>query len=235
MQVNNNNNSISFSSLRCPVKPFTMRSPKGLLYCSEIDYKQSYSDKFYKDIGKFFLDIFANTSSHPFWEKCRKSSLDIRIYDDYISSSVESYKKYFHQPDTTVLLIKDKKKHLVGALYTRSLDLNRVLKDDDTLYIDSLAVKPSYRGKNIGKKLLTKVLKASKDRFSDAFLVAYKEAALFYEKLGFHKMNKNDSSCDFAISELAKERIDYPEYADFMEMKLDKKLPEEWFTRIKNK
>ena len=205
------------------------------MYCSEIDYKKSHTDKFYKEIGKFFLDIFANTSSHPFWKKCRKSSLDRGVYDDYISSSVESYKKYFAQPDTTVLLLKDKKKHLVGALYTRSLDLSKVLKDGDTLYIDSLAVKTSYRGKNIGKKLLKSVLKSSKDKFSDAFLVAYKEATPFYEKLGFNKMNKNNSSCEFAISELAKERIDYPEYADFMEIKLDKKLPEEWFVRIKNK
>ena len=235
MQVNNNYNPITFTSLRCPVKPFTIRTPKGVLYCSEIDYTKSYPDKFYKNIGKFFLDIFANTSAHPFWKKCRKSSLDKQVYDDYISSSIESYKKYFSHPDTTVLLLKDKSKRLVGGLYTRSLDINKALKDDDTLYIDSLAVKTSYRGKNIGKKLLKSVLKSSKDKFSDAFLVAYKESTPFYEKLGFHKMNKNNPACNFAISELAKERIDYPEYVDFMEIKLDKKLPQEWFVRIKNK
>ena len=69
--ANNNNNNIYFSSLRCPIKPFKIKTQKGFLYCSEIDYKKNYDDDFYKNIGEFYLDIFANTSSHPFWKKCR--------------------------------------------------------------------------------------------------------------------------------------------------------------------
>lgn len=234
MQINSDKNYIHFSSLRCPIKPFRIKTSKGYLYCTEIDYKKNYPDKFYKKIGKFFLDNFANTSSHPFWKKCRKPNLNKEIYNDYVNSSIESYKQYFRNPDSTVLLVKNSKQQLVGTLYSRPLELSKTLTDKDTLYIDSLAIKQKYRGNDVGKKVLNKILNASKDRFGEVFLVAYKESARFYEKLRFIKMSKNDPSQTFAISELAKERIDYPDYVDFMQMNLKKQLPDRWYNRIKN-
>ena len=234
MQINSDKNYIHFSSLRCPVKPFRIKTSKGYLYCAEIDYKKDYPDKFYKKIGKFFLDNFANTSSHPFWKKCRKPNLNKEVYNDYINSSIESYKQHFFNPDSTVLLVKNSKKQLVGALYSRPLELSKTLTDKDTLYIDSLAIKQKYRGNSIGKKVLNKILNVSKEKFGEVFLVAYKESARFYEKLRFTKMSKNEPSQAFAISELAKERIDYPDYVDFMQMSLKEQLPNRWYNRIKN-
>lgn len=234
MKINNNNNNISFSSLRCPVKPFKIKTQKGCLYCSEIDYKKNYDDDFYKNIGEFYLDIFANTSSHPFWEKCRKPNIDKRTYRNYVESEIEGYKKRFKDDDTTVLFVKDKKGKIVGGIYARVLDINNVLKDDKTLYIDSLAITPEYQKQNIGKVLLGKILKASKDRFSEVFLVAYKEAEKFYKKFKFAKMNKDDPNQVFAISELARERIDYPDYAVFMQRDLGKKSSDKWYDRIKH-
>ncbi|MBP3846596.1 GNAT family N-acetyltransferase [bacterium] len=234
MQINSDKNYIYFSSLRCPIKPFRIKTSKGYLYCSEIDYNKDYPDKFYKKIGKFYLDIFANTSSHPFWKKCRKPNLNREVYDDYINSSIESYKQYFQNPDTTVLLVHNNKKQLVGALYSRSLELSKTLTDNDTLYIDSLAIKQEYRGNDVGKKILNKILNTSKERFAEVFLVAYKESVRFYEKLHFSKMSKNESSQTFAISELAKERIDYPDYVDFMQINLKEQSSDRWYNRIKN-
>ena len=236
MQINSNYNSTSFSSRNCPVKPFTIKTPKGTLSCSELDCSKVYKSGFYQKFARYFLDIFANTSSHPFWIKCRKPTLEQAVYDDYVKSTVREYKKYFKNPDTTVLLAKDKENRIVGAVYSRSLDLDKPLVDKDTLYIDGLAVSPEYRGQNVGKTLLEKVLKASKDRFSDVFLVAYKESAEFYKKLDFHRMDEYDSSQKFAIKKLADLRIDYPDYADFMHKKLGKNLSDEWYKRIeKNK
>ena len=234
MQINNNYNSISFSSLRCPVKPFTIETSKGTLYCSEMDYTKTYKTSFYKKLGQFFLDIFANTSAHPFWKKCRKPTLEKDVYDDYIKSTVSDYIKYFSDPDTTVILAKDKRNRLVGAIHTRKLNLEHKIKDEDTLYIDGLAVNPKYRGQNVGKTLLEKVLEASKERFSQVFLVAYTESAKFYEKLGFERMNPKDKAQRYAIKRLSNIRIDYPQYADYLQKDLGKKLPENWYERIRN-
>lgn len=232
MQVNNNYNSISFSSRNCPIKPFTIKTSKGTLYCNEINYNERYKKTFYKQIGEFFLDIFANTSSHPFWVKCRKPTLDQKVYDDYIKSSIKEYKKFFKEKDTTVLIAKDENNNIAGAIYTRKLNLGKRLKDDNTLYIDGLAVLPEYRGQNLGKKLLKKVLSESKERFSQAFLVAYKESTAFYEKLKFQKMNPKNNAQKYAIKQLSDIRIDYPEYVDLMQKNLGKKLTDNWYERV---
>jgi len=234
MQINNNYNTVSFSSLKCPVKPFIIETSKGKLYCSEIDYSKSYDNIFCRKISQFFLDIFANTSSHPFWKKCRKPTLDKKIYEDYIISTIADYKKNFPDADTTVLLAKDKNNNFVGGIHSTKLNLSREITDKDTLYIDGLAIKTEYRGQNIGKILLEKVIQASKNRFTDVFLVAYKESTGFYEKLNFKKMDKNDSAQDFAIKRLAELRIDYPKYADLMYKKIGEKCSDTWYERIKN-
>ena len=48
------------------------------------------------------------------------------------------------------------------------------------------------------------------------------------------KMNKDDPNQVFAISELARERIDYPDYAVFMQRDLGKKSSDKWYDRIKH-
>lgn len=232
MRIETNHNSVAFKSLRTPVKPFVIDSSKGNLYCYEADYSIN-NDIFFKNIAKFFLDIFANTSSHPFWKNCRGETINKRIYSSYINSSILKYKKSFKDYDTTLLLVENANNKLIGAAYTRPLHFNHVLKDDNTLYIDSLAISPQYRKQGIGENILSKILRASDQHFSEAFLVAYKEAVPFYEKLNFTKMNAKDPKQQFAISELIRERIDYPDYADFMQKDLGKKLENKWYDRIK--
>ncbi|MDE6138436.1 MAG: GNAT family N-acetyltransferase, partial [Candidatus Gastranaerophilales bacterium] len=95
------------------------------------------------------------------------------------------------------------------------------------------AVAPEYRGFNVGYELLNRLIEKSRKRFTDVFLVSYKETQPFYEKLGFRPMSlyKNDSE-RFVIEEMAKERIDYPQFAEFMTKFIHDKDCFDWCSRI---
>lgn len=164
--------------------------------------------------------------------KCRKPTLDKNVYDAYIKLDVLNYKKSLHNKNTTILLAKDSSKNIAAALYARPLSETPVIRDYKTLYVDSIAVAPKYRGNNVGAQILEKLLNASKDRFTDVFLVSYRESQPFYEKLGFHPLNWRDPSQQFVISEMAKERLDYPQYSEFMTKSLNQTEPIPWYTRI---
>ncbi len=234
MQINSQNN-LSFTSLQNPIKPFKIRTSKGTLFCSEIDYTKKQDDDFYKGFVKYFLDIFAHTSSHPFWEKCREPNLNKWTYKRYVKSTSKELKNFLQDKDTTLLTVKDKNDNLVGAIYTRKLDLSKKIRDDDTLYVDSIAISPEYRGFSIGKKILKKVLNNSKKRFKEVFLVAYKESEKFYEKLGFTNL-ENTTAGTYIYKQLKKVRIDYPQYVSFWEKQTGKIIPQpRWFDRIENK
>lgn len=234
MEINNQlgyNN--SFTSLRIPVKSFDVKTSNGRLHFSEVNYKHLPKNSFYKKLAEFFLCNFANTSSHPFWAQCRKPTLDEEVYNNYISGMVKKYKSSINNPDTTIMLAKDKAKNIVAAIFARPLRETSKIKDSDTLYIDSIAVAPEYRGFNVGYELLNRLIEKSRKRFTDVFLVSYKETQPFYEKLGFRPMSlyKNDSE-RFVIEEMAKERIDYPQFAEFMTKFIHDKGCFDWCSRI---
>lgn len=228
MQVDKINTSVSYTSRNCPIKPFSIKTPKGILYCSEIDYDKKFDKSYYKKIAKFFIDIFANTSSHPFWEKCRKPNLNFLIYRIYLRDTVSGYRMALKDPDTTMLFARDKEGRIKAGIFAKSLDTEAHVKEPRTLYIDSLAVDKEYRKSNVGKKLLQKVLNSSKHSFEDVFLVAYKESAPFYKKIGF-KNTKNAQS--ESLDKLIKERLDYPDYAEFLEKSLNNTSGKKWYER----
>lgn len=231
MQINKTN-SISFSSYNNPIRPFDVKTSAGMLHFHEVNYKYPPKNKFYKKLAAFFLDNFANTSSHPFWEKCRKPTLDNSVYDESISSNVLKYKRFLRDKNTTILFAKDSSKDIAAAIFAVRLRETPTIRDPQTLYIDSVAVAPKYRGNNVGAHMLGKVLKAYEKNFTDAFLVSYKESVPFYEKMGFKPLNWNNSKHKFVILEMAKERLDYPQYAEFMTKSLNRFEPIPWYTRI---
>jgi len=233
MQINSVNPNISYTSRNCPIKPFKIKTSQGILECRELDYNKSYTNTFLGGIGQFFLDIFANTSSHPFWKKCRKPTMDKAVYDSYIADNIKDYRQALKDPDTTFLIARNKWGSIKAAIYSRSLDIDGKIKEPLTLYIDSIAVNKNLRGANIGKKLMDSVIEASKNNFEDVFLVAYKEAVPFYEKMGF-KQTQGDVNKNRALKELVKERIDYPDYAEFLEQKLSDVSGTKWFERADN-
>lgn len=231
MQVNNKN-TVTFSSYYNPIKSFKVRTSSGILHFSEVNYQHPPKNTFYKNLAEFFLDNFANTSSHPFWEKCRKPLTDRSVYDDYVNYNIATYKKAIKNKNTTILLAKDSSKNIVAAVFAKILRESPTVRDFKTLYIDSIAVSPKYRGNNVGESILNKVLESSKNRFTDVFLVSYKESVPFYKKLGFESLSFSNPKHKFVILEMAKERIDYPEYADFMYKSLNNSEVIPWYTRI---
>lgn len=233
MLINNNSN-LNFTSLRNPIKSFDVKTHKEVLHFSEINYNHSPKNSFYNKLAEFFLDNFANTSSHPFWLNCRKPTLNVEIYNDFLKRMAKKYKLAVNNPDTTILLAKDKSKNIVAAIFTRTLRESEKVRDWETLYIDSIAVAPEFRHSKLGKLMLNKVIDSSKNRFTDAFLVAYRESQPFYEQMGFNSLNHyNKESERFVIEEMAKERIDYPEYAEFMTKKLQNTGDFDWLDRIR--
>lgn len=234
MQVNKTS-SVSFSSYRYPIKSFDVKTDRGVLNFREVNYIHLPKESFYKKLATFFLDNFANTSSHPFWEKCRIPTIDYDVYNDYINYDVKTYKNALKNKKTTILLAKDKDKNIVAALFSTPLNLNKTIRDSKTLYIDSIAVSPKYRGNNVGSIMLQKLFESSKKEFTDAFLVSYKESVAFYKKLGFSPLNWNNYNHQFLISEMAKERLDYPFYADFLSKKLNDIEPIPWYLRIQRR
>ena len=228
---------VGFTSRNCPVKPFTVQTRNDIITFKEIDYAKKSEksllkrvvtfvcDKFIKtkessvqDIATFFLDNFAHQSSHPFWKLCRKDdpAYNKKIYKEYLNKEmVASYKKSFDNSDTTVLLGKDSKNKIRAGIITEPLNLSEDLKNDKTLYIDSLAVDKEYRNNHLAKKMVDSVIDSSKGRYDEIFLVAYNESVPFYEKQGFSDIKDKEF-----ITNLAEERIDYPRYASFLSKKL---------------
>lgn len=234
MQVKKTN-SIYFTSYNNPILPFEVKTRAGILTFREINYKHLPKNAFYKKLASFFLDNFANTSAHPFWEKFRKPFLDKQVYNDYIDIDVKNYKKALYNKNTTILLAKDAEKNIVAAMFARPLKETQTVRDSQTLYIDSIAVAPKYRGNNVGARILEKVLLSSQKRFTDAFLVSYKESVPFYEKMGFKHLRWSNPKHQYVIYEMAKERQDYPDYAEFMYKKLNNSELVPWYSRIQRR
>lgn len=219
--INNKNNShIKFKSLNNPVKPFTIKTEKDVISFAEIDYTKKPQKNFLKEVAEFFLDNFAFQSGHPYWKALRKNTPE---YDDNLYTIhrnvglIASYKELLKNPDTTLVIGRNKKKEITAAILTEPLKITQEVQNDRTMYLDSIAVNKKYRGNHIGETLVNTVEKSSKDRFDDIFLVAYNESVPFYKKLGFsHIKNK------YMIENMAKERLDYPQHASFLAKPIEK-------------
>ena len=110
---------------------------------------------------------------------------------------------------------KNSKDELCAGIVSTPLNITDKIKNDKTLYIDSLAVDKKYRNNHVAQKLVDSVIDSSKGRYDDTFLVAYNESVPFYKKQGFSDI-KNEEF----ITNLAEDRLDYPEYASFLSKKL---------------
>ena len=225
---------ISFKSFNHPVRPFKINTGSDTIYFKELDYKRPAKKRLLKEVATFFLDNFANQSSHPFWETCRRGTKTFikSTYKDYISESINTYKELLKNPDTTVMLGRNRSKKLTAAILAEPLNLTPLVKDNNTLYIDSIAVDKVYRGNHIGNQLMKNVINSTKNRYTDVFLVSYKESETFYKKQGFTPLNPEHKGQKKIIKSLAKERLDYPEYASFLTKTIDESKPR-WFQKFK--
>ena len=225
---------ISFRSFNHPVKPFKINTGNDVIYFKELDYTRQPKKHLLKKVATFFLDNFANQSSHPFWKTCRRGTPTFinSTYKDYINDSIETYKKLLKNPDTTIMLGRNKKSKLSAAIIAEPLSLTPIVKDNNTLYIDSIAVDKVYRGNQVGNQLMNNVISSTQNRYSDIFLVSYKESEPFYKKQGFIHLNPDHKGQRKIIRSLAEERLDFPTYASFLTKPIDESKPR-WFDKLK--
>ena len=225
---------ISFKSLNHPVKPFKINTENDIISFKEWNYREKPQKYALKEVATFFLDNFANQSSHPFWKTCRKNTptFNNAVYKDYIKHSIKTYKELLKNPDTTILLGRNKKKQLSAALVATPLNLTSLVNDNKTLYIDSIAVAKTYRGNHIGQQLMNNTISSTKNRYTDTFLVAYNESEPFYKKQGFTHLTPGHNGQKKIIKSLARIRPDFPEYSSFLTKPIDESKPR-WFDRFK--
>jgi len=95
--------------------------------------------------------------------------------------SKKSIKKFLKKNPHTCFVVKHKSKEIVGTIMAGN--------DGRRGHIYHLTVKPEYRKKGLGKKMLEKVEKRlHKDGISRAFLVAFKNNSvgnLFWDNVGY--------------------------------------------------
>jgi ribosomal protein S18 acetylase RimI-like enzyme len=231
MQVSLSNN-LTFTSLANPIKSYKLKTDLGQIDVREINYIHQPDKSFLKKIAGFFLDNFADASAHPYWQSFKKSNRNQEIYDNYVENEAKNIHNALNSRDTTILVARDKFKNIIGAIYAKKLHEGNKVVDCNTLYIDSLAVDSKYRGQDIGASLLKSVLESSKKRFTDAFLIAYREAVPFYYKLGFKSLGYKKPQEFFVISEMARYTDDYPRFVDYLTLNLNNTLPVDWCTRV---
>lgn len=210
-------NYVNFTSLNRPIKPSNIKVDREVLSFGEIDYNKPPTNELLEDIATFFLDNFANQSSHPFWKSCRKGTktFDKKVYNNYINDLIANYNKILNNPDTTVMLGRNSNREICAGIVTTPLDILKGANTDRILYLDSLAVDKQYRKNHIAQRLTNDVEESSKGRFDEVFLVAYNESVPFYKKQGFVQTEDNEITEHFA-----KERKDYPEFASFLSKNL---------------
>ena len=119
------NSQIRFTSVNHPVKPFLIQTNDNVIKFKEWDYDKLPKKSALKEIAKFFLDNFANQSSHPFWKTCRKGTPTFikSTYNNYVNFLVLNYKEQLKNPDTTLMLGRDKNGKISAAILAESLNL----------------------------------------------------------------------------------------------------------------
>jgi len=133
----------------------------------------------YTQLNKFFnqfLELFAeNTRGH---EKKRA------ITDDYIKSKAEEILKYLETGRALLFSAFDDDK-IIGFLWAYP----RIFFDEQRIYINSMIIKSDYRGKGLGRLLISKLEEYAKQMnifIIDVSTASFKTDAIkFYEDLGF--------------------------------------------------
>lgn len=228
------NQQTSFTSLNNPIRNFRMKTSNGIVNVQEFTEFDSMLFDRLGELSKFLIDSFIEGSSSPKWKKYKKPK-----YKDAYQSRVGRFnyviKNVFEQDDgnSNILIARSKKGNIVGAIITYTLREVKGLKDQKTLYIDSLGVDKKFRHNNIAKKLIEKVLEAGKDVYADGMVTSCNNAVPFYEKLGFKRADINNPIVKMYQDILSKKRSDIPKYTKLMDIPLEGN--QRWWERLSGK
>jgi len=207
------NTQLNFQSKANPIFPFVMKTKHGRLNIAEATQKDIRRDGFVDKLTKMFCKNFATSTNDPAWKVFLKHNTynygdDIKNFIKYYSSKVKS-----NDENMTLLLAKDKRNKIQGACLAYGYDRIPGAKDT-TLYIDSIAINPAYRGFSVGRKMMEKVMESAKEKFTDVFLAGDKFVSGFYERMGFKPLDPKDEAQKSIIDYILKCRSDYPHYID---------------------
>jgi len=219
---------IYFGSLNNPVKPFVIKTTKGTLHFREYDYTKRTKNKFWEKLMGFFNDNFANTTSDPAWKDYNSPTFDKKSFN---KEDAQNYMKLSDNPDATILVGRNRWRKIVAGIIAKPLDAKPVIEDNKTLYVDSIAIDPQYRGNKVGENLLNKTIESMGNRYSDCFLASYNESLSFYKKQGFRTLENTNPQEGKAIKKLSEWRNDNPHFVTFVTKPIDKSQLR-WYDRI---
>lgn len=206
----NKNNDMNFGSINNPVKPFKVATKYGILTVSEIDYSKDLTPKFIIKLTKFFLRHFSEKTADKTRLIYRNGTPKEK--SEYLGRFIMIYRRIFNyekiKPNLTLLLAKDKKGNIQGACLTHgNLEIPDSL--DTTLYVNALAVNKKYRGNELAKRMLETSMEVNKNTFNDVYLTSANSANPFYEKLGFVRLNPDNTEEKIVLDYLKTRRNDY--------------------------
>ncbi len=232
-----NSFSVSFGSKNNPVENFQIKTNKGTLYVKEFTKKNADNDESLYELAKFFTDSFIYNTKDPSLTKY-KDPLNFQKYLDLLKRITKYYKQMFDEDDgnLTILEARNSIGELCGAVVTQTFKDYSGLADSKTCYVDSVAVKDSYRRQHVGQILMDKAINCSKGVYTDIFLASDNMAVPFQLKNGYRIMNYENKEEKFVIDKINRFRGDYPEYITFMDKKIDGcENTEPWYKRIYQK
>lgn len=227
--IHTNQQQPSFTSLNNPINKFRIKTSHGNVSVKEFtEYDSLFFDNL-KELSRFIIDSFIDGSTSPGWKKYTKPNNRLN-YQNRVLRFNNFIRNVFKQDDgnSNVLVARDKKGNIVGAIISYSLNEIRGLKDSKTLYIDTLGVDKKYRHNNIAKILMEKVFEAGKDIYTDSMLTGYNKAVPFYEKLGYKKVDLNNPIIKMYYDILRRDRTDIPKFTKLMDKPLNENKKRWW-------
>ncbi len=130
-----------------------------------------------------------------------KETAEFSKQPDAVKNSVEQMK---HEQDFFCFYIAENNEKIIGAAIYFFAYFSWVGK---TLYLDELYVKPDYRGKKVGSKLLKKIFETAQEEQCNWLrwqVLDWNEKAIsLYKKIGANISNDH-LNCDFNKEEIAK-------------------------------
>ena len=232
-----NNFSVNFGSKNNPVENFQIKTNKGNLYVKEFTKKDAQNDDKLYELTKFFADSFIYNTEDPSLTRYRNPA-NFPKYWDMLHRMMAYYKQMFIKDDgnLTVLEARNEIGNLCGAVVTYTLKDASGIDDQKTCYVDSVAVRNSYRRQHVGQILMDKAINCSKDIYTDVFLASDNLAVPFQLKNGYRIMNYENKEEKAVIDKINRFRGDYPDYITFMDKKIEGcENTEPWYKRVYRK
>ena len=219
----------SFTSRNNPIKPINVKSESDNITISEIDYDKDVTPAFITEITNFFCKNFMDNTKYLPLIKIRDGSPEEKEYylGEFKSYYSDIFKSEKEAGNITMLTAKDGNNKLVGGFLAYPYHV-LPKSEENTLYLDSLAVDPSMRGLHLAQIMMDETLEANKNNFTDAVLGSTPGAVKFYDRLGFKQFDMSDEAQKVVADEI-NNVLDYADCLTYYTKPLQPDSPR-WYT-----